>query len=1240
VAAALLLALIGSRPEHLAPAPERPAVSRETKPQIDANVNDAAIHEHHAETHHIHAAPHETPAPRESLSDWLAEWRANPSEDLLDKGRELAEIRRARMQHWIRHDPQRAADNRLRFQEYRDLPPAIAAMIERPIAARADILATPPFCQLNARHTAHAGHDHEPGEGLLHHARIDGEVVRIFPPASRQNLISQNDMPLAGLRLDDAVALLPDPSVNLSSNESEAAKQVLAIDDRRAAPSAGLWVGDSLVEAGLPGEDILGACLREAEGAMGEHAAGATLELYESGGLTPAAFDALIEAIETSWSRTPKDVLFIRANLADRSGVEDASSVRRKIEECSDLIRDMSYGASYFSRITVTSQAFQLPRASYQYTADYYALYFDALDAAEANGYSVDAYDIVGVVFPEINFRWIGLASVNAGRQWINGNWSSEVYLHEFGHNFGLPHAYSWDANDGSIVPGPGQSQTRYDEEYGDIYDVMGSGPTHGEYHAYAKDRLHWLPETKIQRVTSGSRRIRIHRIDAPSALTNPTLAVRAQSSQSEPFWISHRRNFTTNSSMSNGAYIIWEFNEQIAKLLDMTPDSSPSDRFDKEDAALQVGDSFSDPTNTIHVTVAGRGGFGASAYIDVDIVVGGRTNAPPTVRFNPPEEIVVEEQARFFATGSDPDGDRLTYEWNWGDGTTGAGNPASHTFQRAGSFGVSVTATDPSGASASAFQNIVVSERLADWQSVHSGTDVVLYDVAHHQGRFLAAGGSYILRSLDGISWKQSFLPLFSARAIGARDDAIRVVGEHYSQGWNGGVVVSDDGIEWTLEPVPPGLPRLNGVACGDNLWVAVGDGGVIIRKEAGGLWTEATTPGGGARLNDVVFYNGQFWAAGDRNTLLRSADGDTWEDRSASSRFDDDEDIEDLAVTGDQMYLAGEAITLTQNGGVSFYPLQPPVDGYRYYGIVKAYSEVFAAGRIYDPASGGWREADFVRTRLGQHRSLPVPGARFRYAAAAGAGRYITAGSGGEIRISEPKTESEPPTGELNGPSQGFTREVIEFTFDATDPEGAPLNYFWDFGDGNLRPGEATWTNTFDIPGRYRVRAVANDQDGNAVTQTKFIEIERSTTSNVITWLESYLADPGDLLLTADPDEDNRTNLLEYALNSNPAKNDGPAVLFTKDGANEDGNWTIPLRMNDPSLTCRVNVSTNLTDWTPMLIYFDPDQDTWRTSHPDQLAITEAVEQTPGVWTFTLEDVSPAGIVFMTISATYLEI
>jgi PKD repeat protein len=67
----------------------------------------------------------------------------------------------------------------------------------------------------------------------------------------------------------------------------------------------------------------------------------------------------------------------------------------------------------------------------------------------------------------------------------------------------------------------------------------------------------------------------------------------------------------------------------------------------------------------------------------------------------------------QFDASGSsDPDGDALTYKWDFGDGTTGTGAKPSHTYGFNGHYTATVTVSDPGGATAKASVTVVVGDR------------------------------------------------------------------------------------------------------------------------------------------------------------------------------------------------------------------------------------------------------------------------------------------------------------------------------------------------------------------------------------------------------------------------------------------------------------------------------------------------------------------------------------------------
>src|SRR3954454_7423642 len=77
------------------------------------------------------------------------------------------------------------------------------------------------------------------------------------------------------------------------------------------------------------------------------------------------------------------------------------------------------------------------------------------------------------------------------------------------------------------------------------------------------------------------------------------------------------------------------------------------------------------------------------------------RVNGRPTADFDfSPAEPVAGERVSFSSAATDPDGDAMTLEWEFGDGGTAAGAAPAHAYAEAGTYDVNLTATDEHGGS------------------------------------------------------------------------------------------------------------------------------------------------------------------------------------------------------------------------------------------------------------------------------------------------------------------------------------------------------------------------------------------------------------------------------------------------------------------------------------------------------------------------------------------------------------
>ncbi len=111
-------------------------------------------------------------------------------------------------------------------------------------------------------------------------------------------------------------------------------------------------------------------------------------------------------------------------------------------------------------------------------------------------------------------------------------------------------------------------------------------------------------------------------------------------------------------------------------------------------------------------VTLTVEDNEGATATESDIIVVSAPGNQLPVADFvaDPEGSFLVPVTISFDASASyDPDGSIAAYQWNFGDGATGAGQLTSHEYVSYGTYNVILTVYDDTGAPASHIQEIVL---------------------------------------------------------------------------------------------------------------------------------------------------------------------------------------------------------------------------------------------------------------------------------------------------------------------------------------------------------------------------------------------------------------------------------------------------------------------------------------------------------------------------------------------------
>ncbi|MCX6854544.1 MAG: PKD domain-containing protein, partial [Verrucomicrobia bacterium] len=362
----------------------------------------------------------------------------------------------------------------------------------------------------------------------------------------------------------------------------------------------------------------------------------------------------------------------------------------------------------------------------------------------------------------------------------------------EVGHAFGLLHANFWLTN-GASVAGPGGN-----EEYGDIYDNMGStSPPAGHYNAQAKNQIRWMPPEFAPPITA-SGLYRIHAFDQPRLESGKLYGLQVRKDAERTFWGEYRTLFPSNTWVSNGLLLGWKWSQNNGdniQLLDTTPGSTNG----KNDAPIAVGSTFSDIESGIHVTTVAVNPSTTPPSLDVQVNLGTFPgNNAPTLALSPSAPVVpTSTNVTFTATAADLDGDTLAYSWRWHDGVTSPNSPtATRNFTTSGIYNVSCVVSDMKGGIA--IRNAVItvgnggSKFTISGRITKNGVGMVGVNVTTSgaNGTLTDSDGYYVIANLSAGS--------YSATPAGH--------GYNFTEGFNNSITVgpSFSGADFTVEELP----------------------------------------------------------------------------------------------------------------------------------------------------------------------------------------------------------------------------------------------------------------------------------------------------------------------------------------------------------------------------------------------------------------------------------------------------
>jgi hypothetical protein len=309
------------------------------------------------------------------------------------------------------------------------------------------------------------------------------------------------------------------------------------------------------------------------------------------------------------------------ARTAADPTVPDATSLMfdgARPDSLTSYYQEQTYGQIAFGNSGVSAVTISSPTA----TCTNDDIYNWAALAEHEAGVNDQIYQHYVFVFPHIAAcSWTGQAEIGGRYVWINGAFQPYVLAHELGHNLGLAHAGGLLCQSGgAAVAISSTCDPAGLHPYGDPFDAMGRAPVLRQMSMQHKLKLHLLPSSAVKVVgASGT-----YRLAPMETLTGAPEVLRIPKPGGGNYYVEYRSPigfFDSQAPVLQGVLIRTEApvsdpNDPDTALIDMHP-GTPGNW---NDAAMDVGQVFSDPLSNVTIQNVGQDASGAALLLNVPL--------------------------------------------------------------------------------------------------------------------------------------------------------------------------------------------------------------------------------------------------------------------------------------------------------------------------------------------------------------------------------------------------------------------------------------------------------------------------------------------------------------------------------------------------------------------------------------------------------------------------------------------